>query len=187
VATLTPGQHFRQSSAPRSPTPASRHRLGRSRLRPFGLPYGAAMISPAVEPCFCGRLGNARGATDSCTKMLRAWGVSQPCFSRPGISCDVHCGRTGAQDLSRKCCAGLNPPLRGDPQGQTEDRLAVLNVTHTAPVCSQASLTSTFVRCTSVTLFACAMLQTHSALLAEKVFIPNLNASVSSSASASFI
>lgn len=105
-----------------SPTPASRRRLGRSRLRPFGLPFGAAMISPAVEPCFCGRLGNARGATDSCTKMLRSWGVSLPRFSRPGISCGVHCGQTGAQDLSRKCCAGLNPPLRGDPRSSTEAR-----------------------------------------------------------------
>ena len=122
---MTPGQHFRQSSAPRSPTPASRRRLGRSRLRPFLLPYGAAMISPAVEPCFCGRLGNARGATDSCTKMLRAWGVSLPRFSRPGISCGCHCGQTGAQDLSRKCCAGLNPPLRGDPRSSTKARPAI--------------------------------------------------------------
>jgi hypothetical protein len=116
---LTPGQHFRQSSAPRSPTPASRRRLGRSRLRPFGLPFGAAMISPAVEPCFCGRLGNARGATDSCTKMLRAWGVSLPPFSRPGISCGGHCGQTGGSGSIPKMLRRPKPPSpRGPPKQQ---------------------------------------------------------------------
>ena len=82
---------------------------------PAGLPFGAAMISPAVESCFCGRLGNARGATDSCTKMLPAWGLSLPHLFRPGLSCSGHCGQKGAQDLNRKCCRKPKPPSPGGP------------------------------------------------------------------------
>ena len=82
---------------------------------PAGLPSGAAMISPAVEPSFCGRLGNTRGATDSCTKMLLAWGLSPPRFFRPGRPYSGHCGQKGAQDLYRKCCRKPKPPSPGGP------------------------------------------------------------------------
>ena len=97
------------------PRPPVARRPGRSRLRPYGLPFGAAMISPAVEPCSCGRLGNARGATDSCTKMLPAWDLSPPHPLRPGRPCSSHCGQKGAQDLYRKCCCKPKPPSPGGP------------------------------------------------------------------------
>jgi hypothetical protein len=42
------------------------------------LPNARPSAGSRLRPCFCGCLGNARGATASCTKMLPAWGVSQP-------------------------------------------------------------------------------------------------------------
>ena len=54
---MTPGQHFRQSSAPRSPTPASRRRLGRSRLRPFGLPCRRSHDLPSRRTLLLRALG----------------------------------------------------------------------------------------------------------------------------------
>ena len=75
------------------------------------------MISPAVEPCFCGRLGNARGATDSCTKMLLAWGVSLPPFSRPGISCELPLWANGGSGSIPKMLRRPKPPSpRGPPK-----------------------------------------------------------------------
>ena len=102
---------FCSSCAP----PAAR-RPGRSRLRPCGASLRRSHDQPCRRTLICGRLGNARGATDSCTKMLPAWGLSPPHLFRPGRSCIGHCGQKGAQDLYRKCCRKPNPPLRGDPQ-----------------------------------------------------------------------
>jgi hypothetical protein len=114
---LTPGQSFSAPScAPPGPRPPVARRPGRSRLRPCGASLRRSHDQPCRRTLICGRLGNSRGATDSCTKMLPAWGLSLPRFFRPGRPCSVQCGQKGARDLYRKCCRKPKPPLRGDPQ-----------------------------------------------------------------------
>ena len=184
---MTPGQHFRQSSAPRSPTPASRRRLGRSRLRPFGLPCRRSHDQPSRRTLLLRALGQCSRGDGLMYENAAGLGCVAASLFSPWYFLRRPLWANGGSGSIPKMLRRPKPPLRGDPQGPTEDRLAGLNVTHPAPVCfHQAPFALIFIRCISVILFTCAMLQTHSSLLAEKVLTPNLNASVSSSASASF-